>query len=423
MRFGDVDDLARYLPADQPLPADRSLVRGIGAGELLPAGALGSPGQSGVLQVPIRVPVDGVPASVEVGSRVDVYVSDETRGGPSRRPPARRCRRDGRAELGRLSRRRRTPAARAGRPPGRTRATTRRSPGSSPRRRSAPSPSSDAGSRAWPRRSASWWSPPAPRGSPGRSPRWAHAPVCSCSSGASTSTTCSPRRPRGRRTSPWWPSTRRAWTRRPSSTCAGIRCAPSPSSPAAPPRPTGAGCAPIGSGSRRWSPRAISPPSAQVVGDERPEVVAAPLEQTPLDDEPPEAEPGRVVVVWGPQGAPGRTTVAAGLAGVLAARGAETVLVDADPYGGAVAQHLGSPRRGLGSAVRGPARRGRGPGRAARQHPPLARSPAERRDGPASSRPVDRGAGRSRRAPGRGAPRARPRRRRHRLLPGGGPGH
>ena len=78
VRFGDVDDLARYLPADQPLPADRSLVRGIGAGELLPAGALGAPGRSGVLQVPIRVPVDGVPASVEVGSRVDVYVSDET---------------------------------------------------------------------------------------------------------------------------------------------------------------------------------------------------------------------------------------------------------------------------------------------------------------------------------------------------------
>ncbi len=78
VRFADVDDLARYLPADQPLPPDRSLVRGIGAGELLPAAALGSTGQSGVLQVPIRVPVDGVPASVDVGSRVDVYVSDDT---------------------------------------------------------------------------------------------------------------------------------------------------------------------------------------------------------------------------------------------------------------------------------------------------------------------------------------------------------
>lgn len=50
---------------------------------------------------------------------------------------------------------------------------------------------------------------------------------------------------------------------------------------------------------------------------------------------------GRVVVVWGPRGAPGRTTVAVGLAAVLAARGQRTLLVDADPYGGAVAQQLG----------------------------------------------------------------------------------
>jgi MinD-like ATPase involved in chromosome partitioning or flagellar assembly len=50
---------------------------------------------------------------------------------------------------------------------------------------------------------------------------------------------------------------------------------------------------------------------------------------------------GRVVVVWGAAGAPGRTTVATGVASVLAARGLRTTLVDADPYGGAVAQHLG----------------------------------------------------------------------------------
>ena len=48
-----------------------------------------------------------------------------------------------------------------------------------------------------------------------------------------------------------------------------------------------------------------------------------------------------MVVVWGPQGAPGRTTVAIGIAGALAQRGVDTVLVDADPYGGAVAQQLG----------------------------------------------------------------------------------
>jgi MinD-like ATPase involved in chromosome partitioning or flagellar assembly len=50
---------------------------------------------------------------------------------------------------------------------------------------------------------------------------------------------------------------------------------------------------------------------------------------------------GRLVAVWGPTGAPGRTTVAVGLAGELAEAGHETLLVDADAYGGAVAQHLG----------------------------------------------------------------------------------
>jgi MinD-like ATPase involved in chromosome partitioning or flagellar assembly len=50
---------------------------------------------------------------------------------------------------------------------------------------------------------------------------------------------------------------------------------------------------------------------------------------------------GRVIAVWGPAGAPGRTTVAVALAAELAARGRRTTLVDADPYGGAVAQQLG----------------------------------------------------------------------------------
>jgi MinD-like ATPase involved in chromosome partitioning or flagellar assembly len=56
----------------------------------------------------------------------------------------------------------------------------------------------------------------------------------------------------------------------------------------------------------------------------------------------PEAVPGhRLVVVWGPGGAPGRTTTAVTLASLLARRGRDTVLVDADPYGGGVAQQLG----------------------------------------------------------------------------------
>lgn len=49
----------------------------------------------------------------------------------------------------------------------------------------------------------------------------------------------------------------------------------------------------------------------------------------------------RVVAVWGPSGAPGRTTLAVNLGAELAAAGHQVALVDADPYGGAVATALG----------------------------------------------------------------------------------
>jgi MinD-like ATPase involved in chromosome partitioning or flagellar assembly len=55
----------------------------------------------------------------------------------------------------------------------------------------------------------------------------------------------------------------------------------------------------------------------------------------------PVGRPGRLVVVHGPAGAPGRTTLAVGLAAEHAHSGRPTVLIDADPHGGAVAQHLG----------------------------------------------------------------------------------
>ncbi|MCK8608710.1 P-loop NTPase [Agromyces sp. C10] len=48
-----------------------------------------------------------------------------------------------------------------------------------------------------------------------------------------------------------------------------------------------------------------------------------------------------IVAVWGPAGAPGRTTVAVNVAAELAAAGHRVALVDADPYGGAVAPILG----------------------------------------------------------------------------------
>ncbi|KRD47511.1 hypothetical protein ASE27_04165 [Oerskovia sp. Root918] len=97
-------------------------------------------------------------------------------------------------------------------------------------------------------------------------------------------------------------------------------------------------------------------------------------------DEPPvpvESRRGRVLAVWGPTGAPGRTTVAVHLAAELAGLGPErgtrrrgrrkegppsgtgsgpddVLLVDADTYAGSVAQHLGllDESSGIAAAAR-----------------------------------------------------------------------
>jgi hypothetical protein len=62
-------------------------------------------------------------------------------------------------------------------------------------------------------------------------------------------------------------------------------------------------------------------------------------DQTPTQ---PDSDTRRILAaVWGPKGAPGRTTVAVNLAFEAAATGSQVLLVDADTYGGAVAQTLG----------------------------------------------------------------------------------
>ena len=62
----------------------------------------------------------------------------------------------------------------------------------------------------------------------------------------------------------------------------------------------------------------------------------------PVDrDVPATHAPGTVIAVWGPTGAPGRTSVAIALADELARSGVPALLVDADTYGGAIATHLG----------------------------------------------------------------------------------
>jgi MinD-like ATPase involved in chromosome partitioning or flagellar assembly len=61
---------------------------------------------------------------------------------------------------------------------------------------------------------------------------------------------------------------------------------------------------------------------------------------SPSIDRPPPTR-GSVVAVWGPTGAPGRTTVAVTLADELSRLGSSSLLVDADVYGGVIAAVLG----------------------------------------------------------------------------------
>jgi Mrp family chromosome partitioning ATPase len=108
-------------------------------------------------------------------------------------------------------------------------------------------------------------------------------------------------------------------------------------------RPAGEGGTPEATG----EVRAVSGAVAVRDGGPRPMPFAGPAGGLPLT-------PGRVVAVWGPIGAPGRTTVAVTLAAELAQLGQSTMLADADTYGASVAQVLGllDESAGLGAAVR-----------------------------------------------------------------------
>lgn len=60
------------------------------------------------------------------------------------------------------------------------------------------------------------------------------------------------------------------------------------------------------------------------------------------EDQPaPQGRRGRIVSVWGPKGAPGRSTIAVETAFALASPTNETLLADGDPYGGDLRQMLG----------------------------------------------------------------------------------
>lgn len=68
------DAAAAYLDAAVPPPAGAVLLRTVGAGELVPAAAVGS--ADALTRRPVTLPLDdGVPAGVTVGGRIDVWAS------------------------------------------------------------------------------------------------------------------------------------------------------------------------------------------------------------------------------------------------------------------------------------------------------------------------------------------------------------
>ena len=75
VRFAEAESADRYVAAADALPDGASLTRGLGAGELLPRAALAVSSEGVLVEVPLSVEAAGIPSSVAVGSRVDVWVT------------------------------------------------------------------------------------------------------------------------------------------------------------------------------------------------------------------------------------------------------------------------------------------------------------------------------------------------------------
>ncbi|MHC6221571.1 AAA family ATPase [Arthrobacter sp. MMS24-S77] len=100
-----------------------------------------------------------------------------------------------------------------------------------------------------------------------------------------------------------------------------------------------------GQGSQHAEERGSS--YADTAAELRPSDIEEAAERSP-------AGAGRIIAVWGPTGAPGRTLVAVNIAAELASEGKSVILVDADSYGASVAASLGllDESAGLAQACR-----------------------------------------------------------------------
>jgi hypothetical protein len=74
VHFADGDDAGRYLTGELPA-GGLTVTRDLGPGELVPRAALGDARRNALVQVPLGVQSDDVPATVRRGSVVDVWVA------------------------------------------------------------------------------------------------------------------------------------------------------------------------------------------------------------------------------------------------------------------------------------------------------------------------------------------------------------
>ncbi len=77
VRFADRRTASGYVSATDALPAVATLDRPVGAGELLPRAAVADQTTPELVEVPISVDADALPATVRQGSVVDVWVSPQ----------------------------------------------------------------------------------------------------------------------------------------------------------------------------------------------------------------------------------------------------------------------------------------------------------------------------------------------------------
>lgn len=88
IRFPDERTAAGYLSATDSVPAGTTLNRPVSAGELLPRKAFAETAARDLVEVPVSVAADDLPATVRQGSVIDVWVAPKVAAPGETRPRA-----------------------------------------------------------------------------------------------------------------------------------------------------------------------------------------------------------------------------------------------------------------------------------------------------------------------------------------------